>query len=647
MLQRAFRGVVFFAVGTGLALVASCATNTTSPTDAGADGPAVVNPCGPGTAKMCGDTCVDVQSDFQNCGDCGNVCPTDQVCSHGTCAVVCGGGSSRCGNNCVDLKSDPNNCGGCNNQCAGGQVCSNATCALTCQQPLTNCNGGCVDTVSDNGNCGTCGNACPDGETCVGGTCQASCQSPWQSCPNGDAGTTCVDVKSDPNNCNGCGNKCDPGYFCQNGVCGLNCAGGTTLCNNACVDESIDTSNCGACNNACTTGDTCSSGHCCPAARPVYCNSKNYTDGCDTADKCVVGGRIVGGYYQTCAINNSGATYCWGYNGTGSVGTGSTTTTEYDTAQAVNTLTSGTLALGAGQEHTCAVTTGGAAYCWGYGGEGEIGQGSFSNAYSPTGVSGLSSGTLRAAGAGYYASCFLLSNGAVKCSGYDYEGILALGSITFNSYDTPQTSAITSGMTNIGSGPTGYSACAITSSGGVQCWGYAPYGLGDGSTTSSGTPVTVSGISGATSVSTGYYNICVVTSAGALKCWGYGYYGANGDGSTTNKSTPSTATISGVLQACVGYNFTCAVTSGGAVECVGYNYYGSLGNGTTTNSTSWVTPISSGAVAVGCGYYHACALMSSGKAECWGYNYYGEVGNGTYSTTSPYAVTTPAQVSGF
>jgi hypothetical protein len=51
-------------------LVPSCAeTSGTQPDGGGAD--VSVNPCGPGSAKMCGTTCVDVQNDIQNCGDCG------------------------------------------------------------------------------------------------------------------------------------------------------------------------------------------------------------------------------------------------------------------------------------------------------------------------------------------------------------------------------------------------------------------------------------------------------------------------------------------------------------------------------------------------------------------------------------------------
>jgi alpha-tubulin suppressor-like RCC1 family protein len=298
----------------------------------------------------------------------------------------------------------------------------------------------------------------------------------------------------------------------------------------------------------------------------------------------------------------------------------------------------------------CAVTTAGAAYCWGYGGYGQLGTGSYGYSYGPTAVTGLTSGVTRITAADYstygdYATCFL-QNGAVKCTGYDdYDGFLLQGSTSGNEYNTPQASVLTSGIVSLGTQGAGGATCAITSSGTVKCWGYGPYGLGDGSTYYSGAGVAVANIaSGAVSVSSGYYNSCVVLASGTMYCWGYNGYGGVGDGTTTTVYKPTTAaTISGVISSCNGYGHTCALTSGGAVKCVGYNPYGQLGNGTTTNSSTWVTPIASGAVGVTCGIYHTCALMSSGKAECWGYNYYGAAGNGTF--TSP--VTTPSQVQGF
>jgi hypothetical protein len=72
---------------------------------------------------LCNSACVDVHTDFFNCGSCGHRCPGFNFCSGGMCS--CAG--LMCGGACVDNLGDPNNCGSCGTQC-GARMCVNGAC---------------------------------------------------------------------------------------------------------------------------------------------------------------------------------------------------------------------------------------------------------------------------------------------------------------------------------------------------------------------------------------------------------------------------------------------------------------------------------------------------------------------------------------
>lgn len=149
-------------------------------------------------ANGCG---ADLATDPNNCGSCGNVCPT---------------GASCCGGACSETASDPAHCGSCGNACPSGQVCLNSACSAGCGS-LTQCGSACVDTQTSALNCGGCGQACGAGQSCVDGDC--ACPGGTSPCSNG-----CFDLTQDPNNCGACGNVCGAGTTCTASKCA--CAGG-------------------------------------------------------------------------------------------------------------------------------------------------------------------------------------------------------------------------------------------------------------------------------------------------------------------------------------------------------------------------------------------------------------------------------------
>ena len=348
------------------------------------------------------------------------------------------------------------------------------------------------------------------------------------------------------------------------------------------------------------------------------------------------------GDHHGCALTATGGVVCWGYNERGQVGDG--TTTNRLTPVQVTGLNSGVTQLVAGDYHTCAITSAGKAMCWGSNYSGELGDGTTTNRLTPVQVTGLTGVAQLSAGQGF--TCALLDTGAVKCWGKGADGRLGDG-LNTNSNVPVQVSGLTSGITYLASGRD--ATCAVTSAGAVQCWGYAagtPAGVWHPSTPTAPANGHASLSSGISKVTLGIQFGCALTTDGGVRCWGGNSFGTLGDGTNTNSwaaTVTPTGLSSGVASIDAGNgNHVCAVLTTGEMKCWGSNYQGQLGDGTTANKSTPVDVVTmgSGVLQVSTSNYHTCVRLVD-AIKCWGSGTFGALGDGTTTNkTTPTATVT-------
>ena len=341
---------------------------------------------------------------------------------------------------------------------------------------------------------------------------------------------------------------------------------------------------------------------------------------------------IESGDRHTCGITDQGGVVCWGFNDFGQLGDGTRTTRSSPVA--VSGLSTGVVKIATGFWHSCAVLSNGTARCWGRNSWGNLGNGTSTDSNTPVQVSGITNAIDIAASA--HATCAILATGALTCWGHNGYGELANGTGASSNVPVPVPS-LTSGVTDVSGTETFY--CATTASGAAKCWGRNDWSnLGDGTTTMRTTPVDVLGItSGAVRITVLRHSACAVTGSGGVMCWGYGGSGQNGNGTANQYATAVPVTgITNAIDVAGSYQHVCARLSTGSMRCWGWNGYGQLATGNTSNST---TPVAVADLTdvrdLSTGYGFSCALSAKGVVWCWGRNDGNELGD--KSSTNRYS----------
>ena len=579
-----------------------------------------------------------------------------------------------------------------------GPTCLPEACKSTEPCVLKQClDGACTTTTAANGAACDDGSLCTSGEKCANGLCAGGTAlvcGDGNACSTGacDAKTGCVSKSVTNGTPCSDGNACTDGDGCVNKACiasaPIPCTDG-----NACSNDSCDpklgcqfAANAAACDdgNACTSGDVCAAKACAAGPTLVKCDDGNVcsTDACDKATGCVFkaaseggecgkgatckGGACVGagkalavaaGANHTCVVTTVGTVMCWGSNKFGQLGDGSTVD---KAAPAPVALPGEASTVAAGVGHTCALLKSGAAWCWGGGEGGQLGDGTKITQKLPVAVTGLGSGVVALAAGGNH-TCAVTTGGALKCWGLGNSGQLGDGK-SATAFTPVPVANLDSSVTAVAAG--GKHTCAIAFDGLLFCWGNNTYGqLGNGTKAGKNTPELVPGFAQpALSISAGADHTCATRADGSLWCWGNSVASQVAQnqnvqcmGDAAVYSTPQKLVASGVSAIAAGAGNTCHVNAKGALLCHGANAQGQLGQGQMVDcwpgcsgqcevigiGADKEVKLSANAKSIAAGGSHICAVLVTGDVQCWGSNASGQTGVG-----KPDRVLKPATVVG-
>jgi alpha-tubulin suppressor-like RCC1 family protein len=295
---------------------------------------------------------------------------------------------------------------------------------------------------------------------------------------------------------------------------------------------------------------------------------------------------VAGGGHHSLALLDGGTVMAWGENFYGQLGDGAKANS--DVPVPVKGLTE-VVAVAAGENHSLALLKNGTVMAWGKNGSGQLGNGTTEDRWVPVAVNKLNEVAAISAGGSF--SLALLKNGTVMAWGENFYG--QLGNGAKEDRHLPAVLSRLAGVTAISAGFR--HALALLSNGTVVAWGDNEYGqLGNGTESESDVPTPVSKLSHVTAISAGKEQSLAVVAGGAVMAWGDNEKGQLGDGTSTGPEqcgvpplfacgkTP--VAVSGLSEASSisAGGHSLAMLTNGRLLAWGPNNAGQLGDGSST-----------------------------------------------------------------
>ena len=333
---------------------------------------------------------------------------------------------------------------------------------------------------------------------------------------------------------------------------------------------------------------------------------------------------------HTCAIAGDRTLWCWGWNGLGRLGDGTSIDRHVPTQEFSGA--SDWRMVDTRHGHTCAVKTDGTLWCWGSNLEGRLGDGTSTQRLVPT-QEYTAADNWRSVSAGHDHTCAVKTDGTLWCWGWNNNGRLGDATTSVRGIPTQEYTAATDWQ----SVSAGYShTCALKTDGTLWCWGANFDGqLGDNTTTAR--HVATQEVTAADDwrmVKAGGHFTCGLKTDDTLWCWGRNVNGRLGDNTTTTRHVPTQEISASIDWQTVdaGSAHTCANKTDGTLWCWGSNLNGRLGDNTDTQRLEPTKEYSAGNWQhVGAGDSHTCGVRAEGAILCWGSNGNGRLGDGSTS----------------